>query len=62
MAGRKRAAQSEASPSKSAKKPKPLEQDPRFGGMTEEECCKLLLPDHMTAGLDIIFVSFRTFL
>lgn len=32
--------------------------DPKkFGGMTEEEVCKLLLPDHMKPGLDIIFVS-----
>lgn len=43
----------ESSPSK--KKPKPL--DAKFGGMTEEEVCKLLLPDHMKPGLDIIFVS-----
>ena len=31
--------------------------DSRFGGMTEEEVAKLLLPDHMKPGLDIIFVS-----
>lgn len=37
------------------KKAKPL--DAKFGGMTEEEVCKLLLPDHMGPGLDIIFVS-----
>ncbi len=36
------------------KKSKPL--DSKFGGMTEEEVCKLLLPDHMRPGLDIIFV------
>ncbi len=42
---------------KSSKKPKPLPES-KFGGMTEEEVCKLLLPDHMKAGLDIIFVSF----
>jgi len=41
---------------KSPKKPKPLPES-KFGGMTEEEVCKLLLPDHMKAGLDIIFVS-----
>ena len=29
----------------------------KFGGMTEEEVCKLLLPDHMKPELDIIFVS-----
>ena len=37
------------------KKPKPLPES-KFGGMTEEEVCKLLLPDHMKPGLDIIFV------
>lgn len=37
------------------KKLKPLPES-KFGGMTEEEVCKLLLPDHMKAGLDIIFV------
>ncbi len=37
------------------KKQKPLPES-KFGGMTEEEVCKLLLPDHMKAGLDIIFV------
>jgi len=37
------------------KKHKPLPES-KFGGMTEEEVCKLLLPDHMKAGLDIIFV------
>lgn len=41
---------------KKKKPPKPLSQS-KFGGMTEEEVCKLLLPDHMKAGLDIIFVS-----
>ena len=46
-----------ASPKKrSAKKSKPLPES-KFGGMTEEEVCKLLLPDHMKTGLDIIFVS-----
>lgn len=29
----------------------------KFGGMTEEEVCKLQLPDHVEKGLDIIFVS-----
>lgn len=38
------------------KKHKPLPES-KFGGMTEEEVCKLLLPDHMKSGLDIIFVS-----
>ena len=41
--------------SPSTKKSKKL--DSRFGGMTEEEVAKLLLPDHMRPGLDIIFVS-----
>ncbi len=36
------------------KKCKPL--GAKFGGMTEEEVRKLLLPDHMGPGLDIIFV------
>lgn len=31
----------------------------KFGGMTEEEVCKRELPDHMTPGLDIIFVSVK---
>ena len=61
MAGRKRTAKVtegdatnpvESSPKK--KKTKAL--DSRFGGMTEEEVMKLLLPDHMQPGLDIIFV------
>ena len=47
----------EASPAK--KKPKkehkPLPES-KFGGVTEEEVCKLVLPDHMKPGLDIIFV------
>lgn len=46
---------------KKAKQAKPL--DPKkFGGMTEEEVCKLLLPDHMKPDMDIIFVSMVTFL
>ena len=60
MARKKRAAEKdlgsldeETSPS--MKKSKKL--DSRFGGMTEEEVAKLLLPDHMRPGLDIIFVS-----
>lgn len=41
---------------KSKKKSKPL--DPKkFGGMSEEEVCKLLLPDYMKPDMDIIFVS-----
>lgn len=40
---------------KAQKKHKPLPES-KFGGMTEEEVCKLLLPDHMKPGLDIIFV------
>lgn len=41
---------------KKKKEAKPL--DPKkFGGMTEEEVCKLVLPDHMKADMDIIFVS-----
>lgn len=64
-AGKKRAADQEmpeglgkdskSNPSK--KKPKPLEQVSKFGGMTEEEVCKMLLPDHLKPGLDIVFVS-----
>ena len=64
MAGKKRKAdqdmqglESGGEVSKSSpKKPKPLDAK-KFGGMTEEEVCKLLLPDHMRPGLDIIFVS-----
>ena len=41
---------------KDKKEKKDLPQS-KFGGMTEEEVCKLVLPDHMKAGLDIIFVS-----
>ena len=44
---------------KSSKKHKPLPES-KFGGMTEEEVCKLLLPDHMKPGLDIIFVREQT--
>ena len=40
------------------KKAKPLDAK-KFGGMTEEEVCKMLLPDHMGPGLDIIFVSLQ---
>lgn len=40
------------------KKSKPL--NAKFGGMTEEEVCKKLLPDHMGPGLDIIFVRHIT--
>lgn len=63
MAGRKRPVpedvttegEGSAQP-KSKKKFKPL--DPKkFGGMTEEEVCKLVLPDHMKPDMDIIFVS-----
>lgn len=62
MAGRKRSADPTAGEGGSGrqeggpagKKSKPL--DAKFGGMTEEEVCKLLLPDHMKPGLDIIFV------
>lgn len=43
--------------SKKVKPAKPL--DPKkFGGMNEEEVCKLLLPDHMKPHMDIIFVKF----
>lgn len=32
--------------------------DPKkFGGMSEDEVCKLQLPDHVGPGLDVIFVS-----
>lgn len=44
---------------KAIKKHKPLPES-KFGGMTEEEVCKLLLPDHMQPGLDIIFVRLYT--
>lgn len=57
------AAEADGSPkgiTKSPKKNKPLPEK-KFGGMTEEEVCKLLLPDHMKAGLDIIFVSIACF-
>lgn len=40
------------------KSSEPLDEK-KFGGMTEEEVCKRELPDHMTPGLDIIFVRFR---
>lgn len=40
------------------KKHKPLPES-KFGGMTEEEVCKLLLPDHMKPGLDVIFVRVK---
>ena len=61
-AGSKRAAEQEESgkgskSSPSKKKPRPLEQVSKFGGMTEEEVCKMLLPDHLKPGLDIVFVS-----
>lgn len=68
MAGRKREkglpdsdlpseVHNECSPPKPKKvKPaKPLDSK-KFGGMTEEEVCKLLLPDHMKPDMDIIFV------
>lgn len=68
MAGRKREktptssdlsseAQDVCSPpkTKKAKPVKPLDAK-KFGGMTEEEVCKLLLPDHMKPDMDIIFV------
>ena len=55
-AGSKRPADQE--PGKGTKKkPKPLEQVSKFGGMSEEEVCKMLLPDHLKPGLDIVFVS-----
>ncbi len=44
---------------KAQKKNKPLPES-KFGGMTEEEVCKLLLPDHMKPGLDIIFVRLNS--
>ncbi len=43
---------------KKKKEPKPLDAK-KFGGMTEEEVCKLVLPDHMKSDMDIIFVSSR---
>ena len=46
-------------PKAAEKKHKPLPES-KFGGMTEEEVCKLLLPDHMRPGLDIIFVRQST--
>ena len=72
MAGRKRPAQesleslsqealSTSEEAKSTvKKKKTNSHDPqKFGGMSEEEVCKLQLPDHVAPGLDIIFVSSR---
>ena len=38
------------------KSTEPLDEK-KFGGLTEEEVCKRVLPDHMKPGLDIIFVS-----
>lgn len=49
----------EADRQSAGKKHKPLPES-KFGGMTEEEVCKLLLPDHMKPGLDIIFVRQST--
>ena len=48
-------ADSQKPPPKKKKEHKPLPES-KFGGMTEEEVCKLLLPDYMKPGLDIIFV------
>ena len=31
--------------------------DKRFGGLTEEDVKKLVLPDHLAENLDILFVS-----
>lgn len=41
---------------KKKKEAKPLDAK-KFGGMTEEEVCKMVLPDHMKTDMDIIFVS-----
>ena len=42
----------------SSKKKKPKKTlDSRFGGRTEEEIMQLLLPDHLQADLDIVFVK-----
>ena len=69
LAGKKRASdvsveslkvESESTAGENSGKKKQKMLDPKkFGGMTEEEVCKLLLPDHMKPGLDIIFVSVR---
>ena len=62
LAGKKRPseqlAEENGSPIKAKKVTKKNKSLPesKFGGMTEEEVCKLLLPDHMKPGLDIIFV------
>ena len=43
----------------STKKRKTESFDPKkFGGLSEDEVCKIQLPDHVEPGLDIIFVSF----
>lgn len=69
MAGRKRRAQEsleslsrealstseQAKSSIKKKKSEPLDAK-KFGGMTEDEVCKLQLPDHVEPGLDVIFV------
>ena len=39
------------------KKKKKKNLDSKFGGMTEEEVMQRLLPDHLKADLDVIFVS-----
>ena len=60
MARKKRAAEKDLGSLNEATSPsikKSQKLDSRFGGMTEEEVAKLLLPDHMRPGLDIIFVS-----
>lgn len=69
MAGRKRERQesleslsqealSTSEQARSSTKKRKTDFDPKkFGGMSEDEVCKLQLPDHVESGLDIIFVS-----
>ena len=52
---RKRSSSGTSAGDAAPKKPKTL--GDKFGGMSEEEVCKLLLPDHLRPGLDIVFVS-----
>ena len=49
-------ASDEANSTIKKKTTEPLDQK-KFGGLTEEEVCKRVLPDHMKPDLDILFVS-----
>ena len=65
MSARKRALPTAGQEAEGSIKGKPAEKKAKsldakkFGGLTEEEVCKMLLPDHMGPGLDIIFVSLQ---